>query len=243
MPSTLRAETGDMPEGAPRDSAPDPRAAPEGAVSPLLADMKASPVSERRLVSRTGASATLHEDDASSRIEVRDASARLVFELDLASGRAVLHAPGDLKLAAGGDVEIAAAGAVRCRGREVEISTGDGPGAARLELGASAVRLTSRLLRMVAGKADLALGDVGYEGERLAAKLGEATVVASRLETAADRVFERARNVFRSVEDLHQLTAGRVRDVVRGGWQIRAGHAALDAEQDVKIDGKSIHLG
>ena len=101
-----------------------PASRPDG-VAPALDELETRPVSERRLVARGGASATVREDDHGYAIEVRDASARLIFELDLATGRAVVHAPGDLAIAAGGDVEIAARGAVRCRGREIDLQAGE----------------------------------------------------------------------------------------------------------------------
>lgn len=218
-------------------STPDP---PKG--GPSLESIEASAASERRLVARAGASVTLREDDSSSSIEVRDASARLVFELDLNTGRAVLSAPGDLALAAGGDVSIEAGGTLRCAAKDVEIAArGEAP--AKLELGGGALRLSARYLRALADRADLALRDTRMDVARLDASIGEGKVTATRLETAADRIFEQARNVFRTVEDLHQVVAGRTREIVKHGMQIKAGHVAVDADDDVKIDGKSIHLG
>ena len=45
-----------------------------------------SPLSERRLIARSGASVSIAERDGIERIEVRDAQARLVFELDPVTG-------------------------------------------------------------------------------------------------------------------------------------------------------------
>lgn len=200
-------------------------------------------MSERRLVARSGASATLAESETESKIQIHDASARLVFELDLRTGRAVLSAPGDLSIAAGGDVDFAAKGAVRLRGKEVDLTAGEGATATRLTLGETAMRLSSRLLRLAADRAEIALADATYRGERLAAESKDVKLVVSRLETAADRIFEQARNVFRTVEDLHQIRAGRVRTVASGGYQVKGGHVAIEADADVKIDGKTIDLG
>ncbi len=210
---------------------------------PALADIETSPVAERRLVSTGGASVTLREGEGESRIEVRDASARLVFDFDLATGRAVVHVPGDLALSAGGDIDIAAAGAVRCRGAEVELTASASGQQSKVKLEGGALRLSSRILTALADRADLALGDARLASERLRAEVKDGKLVATRLETAADRIFEQARNVFRTVDDLHQLTAGRTRSLVHGGAQLKAGHVSIEADEDVKIDGKAIHLG
>jgi hypothetical protein len=72
---------------------------------------------------------------------------------------------------------------------------------------------------------------------------GLAELVASRVETVADRLFEKARSAFRQVEDLHQLRAGRSRTVVSDGFHVKSGHAVLECDEEMKIDGKTIHLG
>jgi hypothetical protein len=211
---------------------------------PALAEIETSPLSERRLVSASGASVTLRESTHESRIEVRDASSRLVFDFDLATGRAVVAVPGDLSLSAGGDVEIAAGGAVRCRGQEVELTAGRvGKEQTKVRLDGGALRFTSRLLGVLADRADLAFGDARLASERLRAEVKDGQLVATRLETAADRIFEQARNVFRTASELHQLTAGRTREIVHGGSHLKAGHVSVEADDDVKIDGKAIHLG
>ncbi len=171
---------------------------------------EATPASERRLVSRTGASIAIAERDGGERIEVRDVGGRLVFELDPVTGRTVVTVPqGDLVLSAGGNVEIAAGGTVRCRGTEgVTLETGAGARRTRLSLAA-----------------------------------GLAEIVASRVETVADRLFEKARSVFREVDDLHQLRAGRSRTVVKDGLHQKSGYAVLECDEEMKIDGKTIHLG
>ena len=208
--------------------------------------LEPAPLSERRLVSRTGATATLHDDaNGQERIEVRDSRARLLFELDPATGRTVVWAPdGDLSFRARGDVEFVAAGSVRCRAEnEVSLEAGEGPERSALSLGSRVASLSSQALRLAADGADLAFARANVTSTELRAKVTDAKVVMSRLETITDRLFEQARSVFRTVEDLHQLKTGRARTLVSGGYDLRAGHASLEAEAEVKIDGKTIHLG
>lgn len=83
----------------------------------------------------------------------------------------------------------------------------------------------------------------GDQRSRLRLAAGLAELVAGRVETVADRLFEKARSVFRQVEDLHQLRAGRARTVVADGFHLKSGHAVLECDDEMKIDGKTIHLG
>lgn len=66
---------------------------------------------------------------------------------------------------------------------------------------------------------------------------------ARRLETQADTVTAKAKNVYQSVEELDQLQAGRTRTLVEGSCHLQARDAFLNAGEDFKIDGKQIHLG
>jgi hypothetical protein len=83
----------------------------------------------------------------------------------------------------------------------------------------------------------------GHTASRLSLRAGLAELVASRVETVADRLFEKARSAFRQVEDLHQLRAGRSRTVVAAGFHVKSGHTSIESDDEVRIDGKAIHLG
>ena len=207
--------------------------------------LEPSPISEQRLVSRAGATAALREEAGHERIEVRDSRSRLLFELDPATGRTVVWAPdGDLSFRAQGDVEFVAAGSVRCRAeKEVTLEAGEGRARSTLSLGSRVAALSSEALRLAADSADLAFTRANVTSSELRAKVTDAKIVMSRLETITDRLFEQARSVFRTVEDLSQLKTGRARTLVREGYDLRAGHASIEAEAEVKIDGKAIHLG
>jgi hypothetical protein len=171
----------------------------------------------RRLETRAGAVVSIVEREGEERIEVRDAREKLLIEIDPATGRATVTVPGDLCFAApNGDIDLTAGGAVRLRGKKLELEAVEGR----------------------VGIRDLHVG-----GVTLQARLDQAKLEVGRLETVADRVFERARSVFRQAEDLYQLKAGRLRELVKGGYAVRAGHASLVADDEVKIDGKQINLG
>jgi hypothetical protein len=197
----------------------------------------------QRLATRSGASAVLVESAEAERLEIRDASDRVLFELDVRTGRAIVRAPsGNLSLEApDGDIELVARGSVRCRGETIEFAAeGDG---ATLVLGREVGRLTAKGLTLAAERADVLFGEARYVGARLDATLHETKLAAKRIERVAERLFERARTVFRKTEELDQLEAGRTRTIVEEGHLVRAGHASLVAKEEVTIDGERIHLG
>lgn len=68
-------------------------------------------------------------------------------------------------------------------------------------------------------------------------------LVANAIETAAGRMIERFRNLYRTVEGAQQVRAGRLRTQVEGHMRVRAGSLATKADGDVSIDGDKIRLG
>jgi hypothetical protein len=57
------------------------------------------------------------------------------------------------------------------------------------------------------------------------------------------RLTQRANNVFREVDNLEQLSAGRITTTVRERFALRSRRTTLRSDEDTSIDGKSIHLG
>ena len=172
------------------------------------------PASGERLVTPSGASAFVRDE----LIEVRDPKGRILFEYDAVTGKGSLTMPtGNLSLQAPeGDVEIVA-------GRKVTLKAPD-------------VSLTSERAKMLVGEAEL-------RGIRVTAAVEQVFVVAERLEQVASSVFQRAKRVMRHVEDLEQLTAGRVRTIVEGAYSVKSERASIQAKDEVKIDGERVHLG
>lgn len=196
----------------------------------------------RRVATREGAAAEVKEEDGGERIEVRDAEARLLFEYRPEAGRGVLSMPtGDLELhAPGGNIDLVSGGSVRVRGGEaVSLSAG----ATSIGVGRESAEISARDLKVASRRADFLVGEAVYRGERLSAAVEQVKTVTRKLETVAGWVFERAKSVFRKVEELDQLEAGRTRTLVEGSATLRAGSAAIEADHDVKIDGSGIHLG
>ncbi len=215
----------------------------ELAALPVEMNDDAPPHSGQRMTTSSGASALVDGD----RIEVRDPKGRLLFDYDAVTGRGSLTMPaGDLALhAPQGNIDIIAGGAVRCRGAEgVSIGAGeDKQGSSLLTIGKEKLAFAARAMSFSAERADMLFAEAKVHGVRLSATVEHAQMVFDRVETVAVSVVQRAKRVIRHVEGLEQLTAGRLRTLVSGAYSVKAQHASLEAEDDVKIDGKRVNLG
>jgi hypothetical protein len=78
---------------------------------------------------------------------------------------------------------------------------------------------------------------------KIALRANELECVAGKIELRADRIFERARDVYRDVEGLLQTRAERVRTLATGAYQLFAKRVNVLAEEDAAVDGKRVLLG
>jgi hypothetical protein len=78
---------------------------------------------------------------------------------------------------------------------------------------------------------------------KIALRAAEVECEAGRIELRADRIFERARDVYREVEGLLQTRVERVRTVARGAYHLFAKRVNVAAEEDAAVDGKRVLLG
>ncbi|MFQ5773110.1 MAG: DUF3540 domain-containing protein [Kiloniellaceae bacterium] len=200
-----------------------------------------------RLATRHGASACVVEKDGEDCIELRDAEDQVIFEYRPETGTGILTVPrGDLALRAPqGNIDLVSGKELRCRGATVNISSSGGRGTppSSLSLEPGTVNLSSRELKVAAGRADVLVTEGTYQGTRLMVTVERAKQVFGKLETVAARIIERATDVYRQVENLHQLKAGRMRTLVKGACHIKGGRMSIKADDDVKINGRRIHLG
>jgi len=84
---------------------------------------------------------------------------------------------------------------------------------------------------------------INLDAERVEVRAKRARWIVDKLETLAGTLMERAKNVYRSVEQLAQLRAGRMRTLVEETSHFRSRNAYVKAERDYKINADQIHLG
>ena len=171
-----------------------------------------------RLVSESGAYAAIAGSPRGQALQVYSRHNELLFEYDEAKRRARISVDrGDLEFATkAGNIVLSSAHDVVIQGESVRVSGERG---------------------------DIQLSQTVLSGNRLQAHYKEAKLVSDRFEGVFQTLTEKARNVFRNVEQLAQTKAGRIRTLVESTYFFKAKRAFVKSEEDYKIRAKQIHLG
>ncbi|MEQ9075622.1 MAG: DUF3540 domain-containing protein [Sandaracinaceae bacterium] len=174
---------------------------------------------------RDGSSARL-EGDA---LVVRDAEGRPLVAY--ADGQLVVHTSGDLALSAGGRGSIRGGDGVQlaCEGSAVT-------------LGPELVHVQTPSLEAEGERATLRTEQARLTARAVESSIGRLVQTVEVVELEAQRVVERMRRVYREVEELSHLRAGRIRQIADGAMHLLSGRVVMRAEEDVAIKGEKIHL-
>lgn len=78
---------------------------------------------------------------------------------------------------------------------------------------------------------------------RISIRASEVVCEAGRFELRAERIIERAGDVYREIGGVLQTRAARVRTLVSGAYHLLSKRARIAAEEDAAVDGKRVLLG
>ena len=178
-------------------------------------------------------------------ISVERADGTPLFQYSAERGRGTVSLGAEaLHLAAhAGDLTLQAAGEIRKHSRSLTLQSSM-PGAdTSLELGPRHARLVGRALELKGETFALNAGEAQLSGGELRSNFRRAVVALERLESTADVVVSRARNVYQSVQELLQQQAGNLRTLVAGSAQLKAREVVHKADEAYKVRAEKIHLG
>lgn len=91
-------------------------------------------------------------------------------------------------------------------------------------------------------RAEVKVGDARVEGTSLSTTFDRVREAVGVLETRAERILERARNVYREVDELSQTRAGRMRLVADKALHLLGQRTLIKAREDVKVKGEKVYL-
>lgn len=137
-------------------------------------------------------------------------------------GRVTL--PGDTTL-------CATEGALRLVGETVEV------------VGTTAATIAAPAITMQGLRGEASFADLSLTSCVAALKAGKLSLVASTLDTVAERITQRVKDCFRWVARTDSTKAGQVNISAEHRLDLKADDASLVARHGVKIDGDKIHLG
>ncbi|MFT6898021.1 MAG: hypothetical protein ACJA13_002437 [Paraglaciecola sp.] len=115
-------------------------------------------------------------------------------------------------------------------------------GSIRLQA-AKDIELNSPQFSLETAKGTFNIADASYQGLRLGASIAQTKLFLGKLNTTVGRLIEKAKNVYRQVDNLNQLKAGRMRTLIKGSYHLKGESINQKADKDVRIDGDKINLG
>lgn len=141
--------------------------------------------------------------------------------------------PQPTRIEVDGDLELRApAGSITASaGRGVTVATG----------GEAAV--LAGTVRIVAQRGLAALDELTVLAERADAEVTRMRATFSTVDTVMERLSQRAKRVYRFVEELDQLRTRRADYTAKETFQVHAHDTLMTSDQLVKIDGDQIHVG
>ncbi|BBO67183.1 hypothetical protein DSCA_11130 [Desulfosarcina alkanivorans] len=192
-------------------------------------------------------------DDESLKLYTRENE--LLVDYRSQTGTVKIHAPsGNLEFAADrGGIAFHAARDIRMDGHRVALNGrhdlhmgvqdpngGAGP---TLSMKTRKMALAAPVLDLTARRAQLFLQETRIAGKKMIGRVGDVRFIARKIESAADTVMARARNVYRTISELSQLKAGRQRTLIEKTSHMKARKTIMKSDQDFKVKAEKIHLG
>jgi hypothetical protein len=139
------------------------------------------------------------------------------------------------------DQQIDLQGEVRlnvCRGR-LKITSQEGMDLAS----AGDIRTISEDLEFNAVKGRVNIQDGTYQGSVLSASVGKIKWLADRVDSMVERLTQRVKRLYRTVDEFEQVRAGRMDYQVEKLLSFSSQYTVMTSKEDVKVDAERIHIG
>jgi hypothetical protein len=179
----------------------------------------------------------------------------LLFEYDEKNGKAKINLEsGDIEFVTrNGNISLAAGKDILLNGQTIGITSRKGMvmgvldklGKLRsaLTMKPDDLHLNSHEVAIEAEKGDLQINETEITGKKLNAYLDSSKVTIGRMETFAQTIISKAKNIYNTVEQLSQLKTGRMRTLVENTFYLKSRKSMLKSEEDFKVRAEKIHLG
>lgn len=202
-----------------------------------------------------GAYALIDDSNQTSTLQVFSKRNELLIEYDSASEKTKINvAKGNLEFTTqDGDIVFDTNQNIHLNGHNIaleshsniQLSVTDALGqlASALSIRPKRLELSSTQLDMNAQRSKLHVKEMHYIGGKFKSNVKEVKLIADKLTTIANSVTEKAKNVYKTVEQLSQLRAGRMRTLIAGTFHMKAKKTYMKAEDDFKVNADKIHLG
>jgi hypothetical protein len=179
----------------------------------------------------------------------------LLFEYDEKNGKAKINLEsGDIEFVTrNGNISFAAGKDILLHGQTIGITSRTGMVMGVLDklgklksaltMKANDLQLNSEEVAIEAQKGDLRINETAITGKKLDANFDSSKITTNRLETIAQTIISKAKNMYNTVEQLSQLKTGRMRTLVKNTFHLKAKNSMLKSDEDFKVRAEKIHLG
>jgi hypothetical protein len=141
----------------------------------------------------------------------------------------------------GGPTRLIADGDLHIQSRDGRVAVSS-PQSVDLVSGGT-VAMTGAELHVRSAKGTVAIGELGFFGKLVQAEVTKVALAAREVDTVLTRLTQRAKRVFRFIEEIDQTRAGAVDLRAQNLVAIRGENAVISARVLAKLDGEQIHLG
>jgi len=107
----------------------------------------------------------------------------------------------------------------------------------------SQIRIVSTNLQVVAEQSECSISHLSYIGNFLEGKVALVKLMAGKMESIFDCLRQKVKRSYREVEDIDQLKAGKIDYNAERLMSLRGKYSVVTAKENIKIDGKMIHMG
>ena len=203
----------------------------------------------------SGAYIMIDESNQSATLQVFSKRNELLVEYDPESEKTRIHVEkGNLEFTTHhGDIIFDTKQNIRFNGQAIELtsrskvklSVADAFGrlVSSLSVRPKHMKISSAEVAITAQKSEFHIKETRYLGKIFRGNIEDSQLIAEKLTTIAKSVTEKAKNVYKTVEQLTQLRTGRMRTLVGSTFHLKAKKSYMKAEEDFKINADKIHLG
>jgi hypothetical protein len=203
-----------------------------------------------------GAAARLDGPPENQSLKLYSRDNELLIDYQSDTGNVIVHAPsGNLEFSADkGSIGFHSAGDIRMDGHHVGLTArndlhlgvqdpnvgGTGPS---MTMKTRKMELIAPVLDLTAQRAQLFMQETRIAGKKLLGRIGDVQFIGRKIESVADTVLAKAKNMYRTISELSQLKAGRQRTLIENTSHMKARKTILKSEKDFKVKAEKIHLG
>jgi len=105
------------------------------------------------------------------------------------------------------------------------------------------ISMISQEINIDSAKGKIGIHKLFFAGSLFQGQIARIKVAAGIFDSIVDRLTQKVKRSFRTIEDSDQVRAGRIDYVARKLLNFRGKYSILTAKKDIRMDGEHIHMG